>query len=193
MAKTKKLKFQDWLQSVLIRLCRIHFSLIAVYVVYVVASDATMLVTASATYDRWSAIALLATVNTLVWYFARAPKKSANYYRLLAYALIVTDIALATFSVYSTRGMASRAVMLYSIAIVSSAILLSRVAILATATLSAASYGMAAIKYFTDYFNEGYKAELYIEVGLYIAIFYILAAILGVIIRFNKPETELGL
>jgi hypothetical protein len=89
--------------------------------------------------------------------------------------------------------MASRAVLLYIVPIVVSAVLLSRVAVLMTAALATSAYVLTAIKYFVDYFNEGYKAELYTEVGFYCAMFFVVAALLATIIRFNKPESDLSL
>ena len=170
-----------------------HFAMLAVYAAYIIASDATHLITPILVYQRWLATALLLSIVALAWYLSRAPKKPANYYRLLMYLIILADITFATFNVYTQRGMAARAVMLYTLPIIISALLLSRVAILLTATICTASYALAAVKYFVDFFNEGYKAELYIEVAFYIACFYILSAVLGIIIRFKTAESELGL
>lgn len=192
MAK-KKITFTNWLQTGLIRLCRIHFVLIGLYVIYTIASDATRLVTPEVVLQRWTLIALLLTGVSIVWYLARNKVNNSNYYRALTYCLIVCDIAVATFGIYTQRGMASRAVILFAIPIVVSAILLSRAAIFLTATLCMAAYSLSAVKYFVDYFNEGSKAELYIEVGLYCGVFFVLAAILSVLVRFKSSEADLGL
>lgn len=185
--------FVDWLQTGLIRLCRIHFVIVGIFVAYIIASDATHLITPKLVFERWMMTILLLTGVSIIWYLARNNVKSSSYYRILISILITLDIALATFSIYTQRGMASRAVMLFAIPIATSAILLSRSALFLTATLSAATYAMAAVKYFYDFFNEGYKAELYIEVGLYCGVFFVLAAVLSVLVRFKNSESDLGL
>ena len=189
----KKSGGNSWLQTGLVRVCRIHFVLIAVYGVYIIASDGTRLITPQTVLQRWGVLAFLLSGVSIVWYLARAKVQNINYYRTLLYIIITMDISLAAFNIYSQRGMASRAVVLFALPIVVSTLLLSRTAIFFTASLCTAAYGLAAVKYFTDYFNEGYKAELYIEVGLYCAFFFILAAVLSILISFNSNEKELGL
>lgn len=193
MAKKKGLTFASWLQTGIIRVCRVHFYLLGVYAIYIIASDATHLITPTVVYQRWLAAGLLVALTAIIWYFSRAVNNNPNFYRALLYALILADIAFASFNVYTQRGMASRAVLLYVIPIVVSGLLLSRVATLMTASLAAAAYVLVAVKYFVDFFNEGYKAELYIEVGFYVACFFAVASLIGVLISFKKSETELGL
>lgn len=188
MPKKKQIAFTDWLQTGLIRICRIHFVFVAVYAAYTIAADATHLITPEFVLQRWSMNAALLASIGVIWYLARNNVRSSNYYRLLLYVVILLDIAMATFNVYTQRGMAARAVMLFGIPIVVSALLLSRTALFLTAALSTAAYSLAAVKYFVDFFNEGYKAELYIEVGFYCAVFFILAAVLSVVIRFNPSD-----
>lgn len=192
-SKKQELTFAGWLQTGIIRACRVHFYIIGVYAIYIIASDATHLITPTVVYQRWLAAGLLLATTAIVWYFSRAANKNTNFYRTLLYALILADIAFASFNVYTQRGMASRAVFLFAVPIMVSALLLSRTATLMTATLATAAYVLVAVKYFVDFFNEGYKAELYIEVGFYAACFYALASLIGVIIRFKTAEKELGL
>lgn len=193
MAKQKKVTINDWLQTGLIRVCRVHFMLIGLFAVYTIAADATGLTTSQLVLQRWTMNAILLVGVGTVWYLARNTVKNTNYYRALIYSIILLDIALATFNIYTQRGMASRAVILYSIALVVSALLLSRTALFFVAALCTATYALTAVRYFVDFFNEGYKAELYIEVGFYCAVFFIMAGILSVIIRFKNSETDLGL
>ncbi len=189
----KRPTFTDWLQSGVIRAARVQFALVALYAGYTIASDATHLINPSYVLQRWSVNLGVLAGSAVVWYLARSNTKRINYYRSLLYCLVLLDIGLATFNVYSQRGMASRAIVLYAVPIILSAILLSRVAIVMTATLSIAAYSLAAVKYFVDYFNEGYKAELYIEVGFYCGVFLLLASLLSIIVRFKQPETDLSL
>ncbi len=191
--KKKQLTFAGWLQTGIIRASRVHFFLVGAYAVYIIASDATHLIAPTLVYQRWLMAGLLLAVTTIAWYFARETNKTTNYYRVLLYALILADIAFCGFNIYTQRGMAARAVMLFAIPIVLSGLLLSRAATYMVAILSSVVYILAAVKYFVDFFNEGYKAELYIETGLYMAMFFGLAGLISTIIRFKSAETELGL
>lgn len=191
--KQSSLTLAKWLQSSLIRATRAHFGLVALLALYTIASDATHLITPERVLQRWQVLGLLLAVTAIIWYAARNTVKTPNYYRLLVYVLVATDLFLATFSIYTQRGMASRAVVLYAIPIILSAILLSRTAIFMTATLATTLYSVAAVKYFVDFFNEGYKAELYIEVGFYCAVFFVLAALLSYLVKFGRPEKDLNL
>lgn len=182
---SKRISFSDWLQSGLVRVCRIHFVAIAVYTLYIIAADATRLITPDSVLRRWTANATMLAGIAIIWYLARSNVKNSNYYRVLLYGVILLDIMMATFNVYTQRGMAARAVMLYAVPIAVSAILLSRTALYMTAALCAAAYSLAAVKYFVDFFNEGFKAELYIEVGFYCAVFFGLAAILSIVVKFK--------
>ncbi len=166
---------------------------VGLYAIYTVAADATHLTTPHLVLQRWYMNAVLLIGVGIIWYLARNSVRNSNYYRVLVYSLILLDITMATFNIYTQRGMASRAVMLFGIPIVVSAVLLSRTALFLTATVSTAAYSLAAVKYFVDFFNEGYKAELYIEVAFYCACFFVLAAVLSTVIRFKNSETDLGL
>lgn len=177
----KKLPPTARLQNRLVRLCRVHFVLVAVYAVYVAASDATNLIAPAAVLQRFTMAAVLLTGTSIVWYLARY-KRDDGYYRKLIYLIIALDICWAAFTIYTQRGMASRGVMLFSLPIVGSTMLLSRRAIFVTACLSTAAYVLSALKYFVDYFNEGYRAELYIEVGFYCAVFFVLSGLLSILV-----------
>ncbi len=192
-AAKKTVSFSDWLQTGLIRLTRIHFLFVFAYAIYIIISDGTHLITPELVLQRWTMNAVLLAGTVILWYLARNRVASSMYYRMLIYALILLDIAMASFNVYTQRGMASRAVMLFALPIVVSAILLSRSAIFMTAALSTAAYSLAAVRYFVVNFNEGYKAELYTEVGFYCACFFLLAAVLSVLVRFKNSESDLGL
>lgn len=189
----KKIFFKDWLQTGLIRLCRVQFVFVALYALYTIISDGTHLITPQLVLQRWTINVVVLVGTVIVWYLARNVVASSMYYRILLYILILLDIAMASFNVYTQRGMASRAVMLFAIPIVLSAILLNRTAIFMTAALSTAAYSLSAVRYFIVNFNEGYKAELYIEVGFYCCVFFLLAATLSIMIRFKNSETDLGL
>jgi hypothetical protein len=174
------------IQTRLLGVARAHFWYVGAIAISIIAFDSTNLITREIVQKRWtSAVALLVAV-TLVWYFVRRNTKNESYYRLLTYCLIAADILFAAYLVYLDRGMASRNVVLFAIPIAVSALLNSRAALFATAALSTAAYFFAATKYFYDFFNEGYKAELYGVLFLYSACFFVVAAVLWAIIRYQK-------
>jgi len=166
------------LQSKLIGASKIHFVLAGLLAFQIILYDASKLITPEVVLKRWLATAGLLVVAVVVWYLAKNRFAHAFGYRILALTLILSDIALASFAVYSQRGMASRAVILYLLAIATAAILASRSALFGTAALCVAAYTATAVGYFVLNFNEGYKVELYGEIGFYSAVLFILAALI---------------
>jgi hypothetical protein len=175
------------LQASATRLARVNLGLVAAYAVFIAGSDAWNLVTRQLTSQRWLMCGLWLMVTAIVWVLARNAGASANYYRLLVFALIVAEIAVASFSIYTERGMSSRGVALYAIPIVASAVLFSRRFVFSVAALCTATYVMAATRYFYVYFNEGYKIELYSTLFLYSVSFFALAWILSIVLS-AKPK-----
>lgn len=192
MAKSSKqpVVFRDWLRVSLIRVCRVHFLYLAAYAAVIIAFDGSHVLTSQVVAERWIASASLLVIVAAVWYLAHNLKNDIPALKRLIFLLITSDIAMAAFNVYTQRGMASRAVFLFAIPILVSAILLSRAAIIATAAFSAAAYIVSAVLYFTLHFNEGYKAELYGEVGFYCAMFFVLAGLLSVLVRFGGNTND---
>jgi hypothetical protein len=170
--------------SAVLRIARMHFLYAALIAVQIVIYDAWKLLAPEAVLQRWLAVGLFFVAITAIWYVIRtAAIKNLNW---MVGALILADIAIATFSIYSQRGMASRGVALYAIPLIVSALLTSRAALYATAALSVATYVTAAISYFVLNFNEGYKIELYGEVGFYAASFFIITGLLWVLLQKKK-------
>jgi len=170
------------LQSNLLNVVRLHFVYALLFAIQIIVYDAWKLITPEAVLERWIVAAMLFVVATVVWYLAHNKNIAAKFYRGLLLALILADIGVASFSVYTQRGMASKAVVLYVLPIMVSAVLASRAAILATAALCIAAYFTTAVSYFVLNFNEGYKIELYGEVIFYSAFFLLLASLMKVII-----------
>lgn len=178
----------SWLHGNVLRLSRVHFIYVAAFALQTIIYDAWNLVAPNAVMNRWIMTASLLIVTSAVWYLAHNTAKTTLIFKSLVWLLILTDIAAASFNVYTQRGMSSRAVMLYAIPIAVASVLLSRVAIFATAAICAAAYFSTAYAYFVLNFNEGYKIELYGEVGFYCAIFFIIASLLWVGIRSKKQK-----
>lgn len=185
---TTKVSFADWLQLGALRLSRVHFFLAGAIAAQIILYDAGKVLTPSMVMWRWIAAAILLIGTAAVWQLAHNTNKNVGFYKRLIYGLILLDIAVATFGVYTQRGMASRTVFLYAIPIAVSAILLSRAALYTTAVLCIAAYSAAAITYFVLNFNEGYKIELYGELGFYSAMFLVLAGMLSAVIHFKDSN-----
>lgn len=181
-----KQKNSHWLKNNLVRVAKVHFLLAIAYVVQIIAYDASKLITPDVVLKRWYWIAGLTAVAAIVWYLARSQPGTTATYKFLAWALIIADIAFATFNVYTQRGMASRAVLLFLIPILLSAILMSRVSLFTTAILCVTAYTTASVAYFVNYFNEGYKIELYGEILFYSAVFLMAASLLWPLVKTKQ-------
>ncbi len=164
------------------RLSRLHFWYVGLIAGQLIAFDAWKLIPPDAVLQRWSAVLLLFAVVTVVWYLGRTPGKKPEFYQKLVWGLIIADILMAGYLVYAGRGMASRAVALFAVPIVVAACLKRPSGLFASAALSAAAYWFAAIRYFTDFPSEGYKIELYGDLAFYSAGFFLLAAVLNLLI-----------
>ncbi len=169
-----------------LRVSRIHFLYAAALVAQVIIYDAWKLITPQALLQRWLVAAALLATTTVVWLLAKSRPLTAAGYRNLVYLLVLVDIFVASFAVYTQRGMASRGVFLYVIPIITAAVLASRSTILATTILSVAAYTTTTLAYFVLNFNEGYKIELYGEVGFYSVALFIVGFLVWAAVRPKK-------
>lgn len=169
-----------------LRVSRIHFFYGAALALQAIIYDAWKLVTPPVVLMRWLVAVMLIVATTLVWLAAKGKPQAQDVYRKLIMGLAFVDILVATFGVYTQRGMASRAVFLYVIPLVTVSILGTRRVILAFAALCVAAYTSAALAYFVLNFNEGYKIELYGEVGFYSVAIFIVAFLLWAVVRPKK-------
>jgi hypothetical protein len=181
MAKTKALS--NWLQSTATRVARIHFVFIAAYIASVIIFDSWNLFTHGEIANRWTAAGILLIICTICWFIARMKFSGATIYMSLVLVLVAVDIIFAAINVYWERGLASKAVALFAIPIVTAATIRSRSALLATASLCAAAYSTSAVRYYNLHYGESFRIELYGYIGLFCASFFILAALLMVIIQ----------
>jgi hypothetical protein len=176
------------LRAPLLRVSRWHYVYVVALAVQLLAYDAFHLITLDIVLKRWAIIVAVLIVTAIVWYNAKGQKTNDTIYSRLTWLLLITDIAAASYSVYLQRGMASRAVLLFIIPIVSAAILAKRSSILLTAVLSTAAYIGTTVAYFVIHFNEGYKIELYGEVGFYSTMFFVVAGLLWATVKPNKSR-----
>lgn len=158
-----------------------HFAYTAVYMLTIVVFDAWNLITPSAIVDRWLVASLLLIVTSITWYVVKQQYHPAFYYHVLAYALILVDLFVATFSVYTQRGIASKAVLLYVIPIATAVVLYSRAAVLAISLISIALYSAANVYYFYEHPGQAYKVELYGETIFYGAVLVLVAYLMWIL------------
>lgn len=181
-----KQKNSNWLKESLIKVSKLQLVFVVLYIAQIIAYDAAKLITPETVLNRWYAAAGLTVVATLVWYVVKTKTTSISQDRLLVWLLIIANILFATYNVYAQRGMASKAIVFFFIPVIISAVLLSRAALFSTAILCIAAYTTAAVAYFVNYFNEGYKIELYGEILFYSSTLILVSALTWIIVK-NKP------
>lgn len=182
----KKKKSSAEFEKGLLGFTKIHFVLALILVAQTIIYDASQLITPEVVLDRWFVIALLVLINGFIYYFVKSKSGSLLFYKSLLLTMIISDIALASYSVYAGRGYASNGVVLFILPIIISGLMLSRSALFATAVISIAVYTLTAVSYFVFNFNEGYKVELYGEIGLYSALFLVIAGLMSVVLHPKK-------
>jgi hypothetical protein len=173
----------NWLQATAVRVTRAHFVFIAAYMGSIIIFDSWNLFTHPEIGNRWTIAAILLIINTAIWFTARIKFSRDTIYILLILALVIADIVFVSLNVYWERGLASKAVALFALPIITSATLRSRSALLATTTLCVAAYSMSIMRYFNLHYGESFRAELYGYMALYAAAFFVLASLLLIIIR----------
>lgn len=169
-------------KSGILKVANAHFALVAILMLSTIIFDAWKLITPDAVLQRWTIAVFLLVITTAVWYSSRFTSSNKIFNNILGFSLIFSDIIITTILIYSERGMASRSVLLYAIPIIASSILIgSSRAVYATATFATAAYTLAAVRYFVANFNEGYKIELYGMLGLYSAVFFVIAKLVNIL------------
>lgn len=166
MAKTRP---HNSTRSALIKVSKIHILIGLFFAIQIVVYDASKLITPEIVLKRWIMASVLILGAAATWYLARL-NNNAVVIRNLTWFLIAIDMFVASFAVYTQRGMASRAVLLFVIPILTAGVLQRKGAIYLTSAVAVAVYFVTAVAYFVLNFNEGYKVELYGEVGFYSAL-----------------------
>jgi hypothetical protein len=184
MAKTQKKTDQ---QTTIRHLSWAHFAYIFAFAASIIAFHGGNLLPPDAIMRRWTATIAMLIVTTFIWYYARTHRIGVTELRGFVFCLAAMDMIFAGYLVYAERGMASLGVALFALPIAVIATLANRAALWAAASLCLAVYSYAAIRYFFDYFNEGYKLQLYATIGFYGALFFVLAGVLVIVSRARKP------
>lgn len=186
MAKNSATTNISSLRTKSVRISRLHFLIVILFSAQTIAYHATHMITPELLIRRWSATAFLLVVAALLWYFAKNKVTSLVGIKSIIYLLILADIAFASFSVYTQRGYASKAVALFFIPVLVASILATRSAIYLAAILSIAAYTTTAVLYFVLNFNEGYLTELYGEIGFYSGLILVMSAMLWSVVRKSR-------
>ncbi len=160
------------------RVAKLHVIYVLAFAISIVVYHSANLVPPEAILDRWVIAACAMILTIAVWAINRS-FKNPSITRAGIWALVIMDIILAGFLVYFERGMASLAVALFAVPLATINVLNSRVYLYATAALATTAYSLASVKYFVDYFNEGYKVQLYSAIGFYGVVFFIIAGLLA--------------
>ena len=149
----------------LTRVTRTVYFLLGFYMLSLVVFDSGNLITRDALVDRATLAFGLFILNTVAWY--SATEKKVNTHNTFVYALTIGLLAMAGFTTYWERGMASTSTIFYCLPLLVIATLKHRHALLGTAALAVGTYAFAAIKYFNDFFNEGLRIQLWGSILLY--------------------------
>jgi len=165
---------------------KLGFAFIAIYIVSILIYTAWKLLTRDALTERWAVAAIALGANTILWIFSDKKGFAPLYYRGIIFLLMCMYLAVATFSIYTERGMASNSIILYAIPLVIASLTYSARAIFATAALASITYSAAAISYFRHFPSEGYKVELYGQLVFYSAILFLIAGLLWILMRSKK-------
>ena len=153
-------KVQDDVRLSITRASRTVYFFVAIYMLSIIIFDSGNLITREAIIQRWTLATLLLLINTAVWF--GATQKSPFLGKTLPIPLLALALLVfAGFTTYWERGMASTSTIFYALPILVVAIAKNRHALQAIAVLGAGTYAFASVKYFNDYFNEGYRVQLW--------------------------------
>jgi hypothetical protein len=153
-------KSTENLQLSVTRITRTIYFFIALYMLSIVVFDSGNLITRESIIDRWAIVSILLIINTFVWFIA-VQKIPLSSKALIVYILTITLLVFAGLNTYWERGMASTTTIFYILPILAIATLKNRHALIATAVLCVGTYAFASVKYFNDFFNEGYRVQLW--------------------------------
>ncbi len=168
-------------------LSRLNFAFLAVYAAFIIIFDSSNVITRESTYHRWMFEGLLFFVFTVFWVVINKVHSSAVIFTALV-GCVVAELALAGFMTYWERGMASTSTLLYLLPIISMALWKSRTFTIAVSLLASAMYMVSSTKYFYDFFNEGYRVQLYGEIFFYSAVFIIFGTMIANLAHASKQK-----
>lgn len=170
----------------LARITRTLYFFIGFFGLSIIIFDAGNLLVKEAVVDRWSLLTVLFVINTIVWFLSTQNKTTTQSVSI--YIVTICLLVFASFMTYWERGMANTSTILYALPLLVIATIKSRHALIATAALSAGAYSFSAVKYFNDYFNEGYRVQLWGNIFLYSSTIFVCAWLLMVLVGLRKDS-----
>lgn len=173
MSRSNKYDADLYTSSKLISVISIFFAF--AFVGFMSANQAWGLQTQEVLNIQWIGLAISTIVFIILAVLAFRPKKSYAYYVSVLLLQSITYIILISVIVYYQRGMASNAIVLYCLPLISVMISRTAVAIFAVSVASILGYALAILKYFQDYPSEGYRIELYGQMLFYAFIMLLIA------------------
>jgi len=172
------------------RMTGLHFLYIIALIAQLIAYDAGKIIEPIVVLRRWGVIALLIVVVAAIWYWVQKKNVTQSTLHKLAFILISVDIFVASFHVYIQRGMASKSVFLFIVPLLVAACLQRKSALISTSLFCVAAYILSSIAYFVLNFNEGYKLELYGELGFYSAVLLLTSLALWLVSRPQQSRKK---
>jgi hypothetical protein len=182
MPKSTKTKKSDDLDVT--KVSRTLFFLVGVLALTVVIFDSGNLITREAVNQRWLLLTILFGANTTAWFLGSLPELK----KPVTYGLSLLLVVAAGFMTYWERGMSSTSTILYILPLLVIATLQNRHALQGMAALSAGTYSFAAVRYFNDYFNEGYRVQLWGNLAQYIGIIFVSAWLIMILVGLRKDS-----
>lgn len=166
-------------------LSKLNFAFLAALAAFNIIFDSGNVLTREAVYHRWMLIAVLFVIFILFWVVAiKSTSKLLVQGGLVL--CVLAELLLAGYMTYWERGMASTSTVLYMMPIASIAYTKSRTFTIAASLAAAATYLAAATKYFYDFFNEGYRVQLYGEIFFYSAVFLVTGWVIATLAHSSK-------
>lgn len=172
----------DGSRASFVRIAKLHVIIAMFFGLQIIIYDAGKLITPEVVLKRWIVAGLLVLTGTVCWYLAKL-NDSSKVIRNLVWFMIIVDMIVASFSIYTQRGMASRAVLLFILPILVAATMRRRGMIYLTALIATVTYVVTAVAYFVLNFNEGYKLELYGELFFYSSLILATSSMIWALVR----------
>lgn len=169
----------------LLKFLKLNFAVILTYGIFTTLYEAWQLITPYALMVRWILFCLVIVLASLIWLYVRRQTSPRAVKRAVA-SLIAANIAFVSANIYFERGMASRAVMLYSLPIIAAGLFRSKSATFLSALFCALAYSLSAIWYSVVHPSEGYKIEIYGTIIFYCTFMFVMAGLVNLLSSNSK-------
>lgn len=177
------------LPATIARITRTLYFFIGFFVLSIIIFDSGNLITRDAVLNRWTFATVLLAINTAVWYLgARKYRTNFRPQAILITILALVLLVFAGFTTYWERGMASTSTIFYALPLLTIVTLKNRRALLSFAVLASGTYSFASVKYFNDFFNEGYRVQLWGHLLLYSGTIFVMAWLLMITANIRRDS-----